>query len=52
MGELVAQKKPSTNWVTVKCPTCGGSGKRGIRTCTLCKGAWTVKVPPEGDKDK
>jgi DnaJ-class molecular chaperone len=46
----VAQKKPSSHWVTVKCPTCEGSGKRGDRKCGLCKGLGTIRVPPEDKK--
>lgn len=28
----------------IQCPTCRGSGKRGIRVCTLCDGEKSIKV--------
>lgn len=34
-------------WISVTCPTCGGSGKRGIRNCGLCNGRGKILVPKE-----
>lgn len=39
--------KPNSNWIKVTCPTCRGSGTRGVRKCGLCKGKGVIRVPPE-----
>jgi DnaJ-class molecular chaperone len=31
--------------VEVQCVTCRGSGRRGNKDCSLCKGRGTIKVP-------
>jgi DnaJ-class molecular chaperone len=35
---------PPAYYETVICILCGGSGKRGIRICPLCKGKRRIKV--------
>lgn len=39
--------KYKIKYETVTCPTCRGSGKRGIRNCGLCNGRGTILVPKE-----
>lgn len=34
-------------WITITCPTCKGSGKRGDRDCGLCNGKGTIRIPDE-----
>lgn len=37
-------KNPGTH--IARCPTCGGSGKRGNDVCGLCKGTGVIRVTP------
>lgn len=41
--KLTPQQKKE-GYEIVDCPTCGGSGKRGIRTCPLCGGDGKIRA--------
>jgi DnaJ-class molecular chaperone len=43
-------KSKQLKWETVICPTCQGSGRRGNRSCRLCKGTGKIKVPSLDDR--
>ena len=46
-GKMSPREESQTVWIDVTCPTCRGSGTRGMRKCGLCNGKRTIKVPDE-----
>lgn len=37
----------NTKFISITCPTCKGSGKRGNRQCGLCDGVGKIRVIDE-----
>jgi len=45
-GQMSPRERRQARFVTVPCPTCGGSGRRGTARCGLCKGTGKIQVLP------
>ena len=45
--ETLKHVKDHTRYITVPCPTCKKSGKRGNKICPLCEGEKYIQVPEE-----
>lgn len=43
-GKVDPREEKQIKWEKTTCPTCNGSGKRGIRTCGLCNGRGTIST--------